>query len=192
MSTLDSTVVIVSGLPRSGTSLMMQMLEAGGIPVYADFERTADEDNPKGYYELEAVKQLKDKPQVLDEAPGKVVKIIHMLLEHLPAGHHYKIIFMKRSIDEVLASQRKMLDRSGKKGASISPEALKGVFEAQLKKTEAMLQSRADVQILDVEHRAVLTDSATAVEQINAFLGGGLDTEKMLSVIDPSLYRNRQ
>jgi len=184
-------VVVVSGLPRSGTSLMMQMLESGGVPVFADFERTADEDNPKGYYELEGVKKMKDRPGVLDEAPGKVVKIIHMLLEHLPAGHTYKVVFMRRSIDEVIASQRKMLDRSGKKGAALPAAALKKVFGDQLKKVDAMLRARQEVEVLDVEHRALLTDPAPVIEQLDAFLGGGLDTDKMQGVIDPGLYRNR-
>ncbi len=191
MTDLDSTIVVVSGLPRSGTSLLMQMLEAGGIPPFADFQRTADDDNPKGYYELEAIKQLKANPDVLDEAPGKVVKAIHMLLANLPDKHTYKIIFIRRSIDEVLASQRKMLDRTGKKGAAIPDAALTKVFESQLAKVDTWLQAQPNIQVLNVQHRSLLTDPPPVVQQINDFLGGHLDTNKMTAVVDPDLYRNR-
>ncbi|MEZ6190349.1 MAG: sulfotransferase domain-containing protein [Phycisphaerales bacterium] len=186
-----STIVVVSGLPRSGTSLMMQMLEAGGIPPFADFERQADDDNPKGYYELEAVKKLKTNPDVLDTAGGKVVKAIHMLLADLPAKHHYKVVFMRRDLNEVLASQRKMLDRSGKKGAALPEAALKKVFEGQLTKVDAWLAVQSNIEVLNVEHRALLNNPAPVIEQINAFLGGQLDTGKMADTVDPTLYRNR-
>ncbi len=191
MADLSDTVVVVSGLPRSGTSLMMQMLEAGGVPPFADFERVADEDNPKGYYELEAIKKVKENPTLLDGAEGKVVKAIHMLLMDLPGNHKYKILFMRRNLDEVLTSQRKMLDRSGKKGAAIPEAALKKVFESQLAKVDAWTASQENIEVLNVEHRALLTDPAPVVEQINAFLGGTLDTEKMTATVDPTLYRNK-
>jgi len=191
MADLSSTIVVVSGLPRSGTSLMMQMLEAGGIPPFADFERTADDDNPKGYYELEAIKKLKGNPGVLKDAPGKVVKAIHMLLTNLPDDYQYKIVFMRRALEEVLASQRKMLDRSGKKGAAIPEAALKKVFQDQLTKVDAWTATKSNIEVLNVEHRALLTNPAPVVEEINTFLGGNLDTEKMAATVDPTLYRNR-
>jgi Sulfotransferase domain len=188
---LSSTIVVVSGLPRSGTSLVMQMLEAAGIPPFADFKRTADDDNPKGYYELEAIKQLKTNPEILKDAPGKAVKAIHMLLTDLPDQHTYKIVFMRRAIEEVLASQRKMLDRTGKQGAAIPDAALKKVFQGQLAKADAWLANKPNIEVLNVEHRALLTDPTPVVQQINAFLGGHLNTEKMVAVVDPGLYRNR-
>lgn len=187
----DPTIVIVSGLPRSGTSLMMQLLEAGGVPPFADFERQADDDNPRGYYELEAIKKLKTNPDLLDAAGGKAVKAIHMLLADLPAKHHYKVIFMRRDLNEVLASQRKMLDRSGKKGAALPEAALKKVFEGQLAKVDAWLAAQNNIEVLNVEHRALLNDPAPVIEQLNQFLGRNLDTGKMADVVDPTLYRNR-
>ncbi len=187
----DSTIVVVSGLPRSGTSLMMQMLEAGGVSPFADFQRRADDDNPRGYYELEAVKKLKANPDVLDAAAGKAVKAIHLLLPDLPAKHRYKVLFMRRDLDEVLASQRKMLDRSGKKGAALPEAALKKVFAGQLAKVDAWLAAQNNIEVLNVEHRALLNDPAPVVGQVNVFLGGQLDTARMAEVVDPTLYRNR-
>lgn len=191
MSGLDNTIVVVSGLPRSGTSMMMQMLEAGGIPPFADFQRAPDDDNPKGYYELEAIKQIKAKPDVLDDAPGKVVKAIHMLLADLPDKHTYKIVFMRRALEEVVASQRKMLERSGKRGAALPDAALIKVFEGQLAKVDAWMKAQPNIQVLDVPHRSLLSDPGPSIEAINEFLGGGLDTQAMAAIIDPDLYRNR-
>lgn len=191
MTESGNTIVVVSGLPRSGTSLMMQMLEAGGIPPFADFERTADDDNPKGYYELEAIKQLKTRPDVLKDAPGKVVKAIHMLLADLPDDYQYKVVFMRRDLHEVVASQRKMLERTGKRGAALKDDALIKVFQGQLEKVDAWLTTKPNFQTLDVPHRALINDPGPAIDQLNAFLGGELDTSEMTSVIDPDLYRNR-
>ena len=184
-------ITVVSGLPRSGTSLMMQMLEAGGIPPFADFERVADDDNPKGYYELEGIKQLKANPDALDDAPGKAVKAIHMLLADLPNKFQYKVVFMRRSLDEVLASQRKMLDRTGKKGAAIPEAALKKVFQDQLAKVDSWLASQDNFEVLNVQHRELIQTPTPVIEAINSFLGGGLDTGSMAGAVDPSLYRNR-
>lgn len=191
MSESESTIVIVSGLPRSGTSMMMQMLEAGGVAPFADFQRTADDDNPKGYYELEAVKKLKAQPDALNDAPGKAVKVIHMLLTDLPGKFQYKVLFMRRSLDEVVASQGKMLERSGKKGAALSSDALSKVFQGQLAKVDAWLKAQPNIDVLDVPHRALLEDPAPVVDQINTFLGGTMDTQAMAAVVDPALYRNR-
>lgn len=108
-----STVVIVSGLPRSGTSMMMSMLKAGGMELLVDSQRKADDDNPKGYYELEKVKNLRHDNSWLNEASHKAVKVISILLYQLPEDIRYKIIFIKRNLDEVLASQQLMLERRG-------------------------------------------------------------------------------
>lgn len=191
MSELDSMIVVVSGLPRSGTSMMMQMLEAGGIAPFADFQRAADDDNPKGYYELEAIKQLKTQPGVLKDAPGKAVKAIHMLLADLPDDYPYKVVFMRRDLGEVVASQRKMLERSGKKGAALPDAALMKVFQGQLVKVDAWLKTQPNIQVLDVQHRSLIQDPGPVVQAVNVFLGGGLDTQAMAAVVDPSLYRNR-
>lgn len=191
VSELANTIVVVSGLPRSGTSLMMQMLEAGGIPPFADFQRTADDDNPKGYYELEAIKQLKTRPDVLKDAPGKVVKAIHMLLTDLPDNYQYKIVFMRRDLKEVVASQRKMLERTGKRGAALPDEALIKIFQGQLDKIDAWLKTKNNIEALDIPHRSLINDPTPQIDNLDTFLGGQLDTQAMAPVIAPDLYRNR-
>lgn len=191
MDANDQPIIVVSGLPRSGTSMMMQMLEAGGIPPLADFEREADDDNPKGYYELEAVKQLKSQPTLLAGAGGKAVKVIHMLLMDLPEGYQYKVLFMRRDLGEVVASQRKMLSRTGKKGAALPDDALIKVFAGQLAKVECWLKDQPHIQSLDVSHRQVVGHPAAAAGSVNAFLGGQLDEQAMAEAVDPGLYRNR-
>src|SRR5688572_8703668 len=116
------SITVVSGLPRSGTSLMMQMLQAGGMPVLTDGERSADESNPRGYLELEAVKRTRSDAGWIAEAVGKAVKVIHLQLRDLPSSHQYRVIFMRRDLNEVVASQQSMLDRIGRKGAGLPPE----------------------------------------------------------------------
>lgn len=185
-------IIIVSGLPRSGTSLMMKMLEAGGIAPLSDHERTADDDNPQGYYEFERVKKLtKGDTAWLPEARGKAVKIIAMLLLHLPEGHPYRIVFMRRRMPEILASQKKMLVRRGEDPDRLPDEDMDGFFTNHLRKVEAFLESRRDIGFIDIWYNELLSDPAPQIERIEAFLGGGLDTEKMIRTINPDLYRNR-
>src|SRR5687767_12088310 len=138
----ESFVTVVSGLPRSGTSLMMQMISAGGIPALTDEVRTADEDNPRGYLEFERVKRIKQDTSWLDEARGKVVKMVHLLLYDLPLDRPYRVVFMRRNLDEVLASQRKMLERQGKQGAQIPEAQLRKVFEDQVKKVTTWMATQ--------------------------------------------------
>jgi len=185
-------IVVVSGLPRSGTSMMMKMLEAGGLPVLVDHLRVADDDNPKGYYEYERVKQL-DKGDVawLPEAQGKVVKIISMLLPYLPSDYHYKVIFMRREIGEILASQRKMLVNRGMPTDATSEAELERSFQKHLMQIQNWLQSQPNVETLYLVYHELLKHPAQAVPQVNQFLGNGLDTKRMVEVIDPQLYRNR-
>ncbi len=186
-------ITIVSGLPRSGTSLMMQMLAAGGIPPLTDERRLPDENNPRGYLEYEAVKQLRNDRSWLANARGKAVKIIHLLLSELPndGSFTFRVLLMQRAIGEVLASQRKMLARDGKAGAALSDEQLAQIYLGQLEKAESWLASSPAVQVLKVEHRALLLEPATVAEQINDFLGGDLETAAMVSAVDPALYRER-
>lgn len=186
-------ITVVSGLPRSGTSMMMKMLEAGGIELLTDNIRTADEDNPKGYYELERVKQLpKDQEKSwLKDAQGKVVKIISQLLETLPVNYTYKVIFMQRSLAEILASQQQMLIRRGEPTDRISNEELAKLFEKHLIQVETWLKQQPNFDVLYVNYNKVLKDPAQYVTQINHFLGGSLDVDKLRSVIDKSLYRQR-
>ena len=185
-------IIIVSGLPRSGTSMMMKMLEAGGIPPLTDEIREADKDNPQGYYEFERVKQL-DKGDVawLPQAKGKVVKIISALLKHLPADYDYRIIFMRRSMPEILASQRKMLVRRGQSAYDMDDAAMAELFEKHLQSTIRWIDSQPNVVILYIHYNDILTDPIPQIERINEFLDGRLDESVMTQVVDPALYRNR-
>ncbi|MHC5097509.1 MAG: sulfotransferase domain-containing protein [Planctomycetota bacterium] len=184
-------VILVSGLPRTGTSMMMKAIHAGGIEPIVDNIRKADEDNPKGYYEFEPVKKTKEDASWLNNAPGKVVKMVYRLLYDLPAEFQYRVVFMRRDIKEVLASQNKMLERSGKSGGGISDEQMEALFAAELAKCEKWLAEQPNFRVLPVVHRDMINDAATQVQKINDFLDGGLDTEAMASTVDPALYRNR-
>lgn len=185
-------VIVVSGLPRSGTSMMMKMLEAGGLPVLIDGLRAADPDNPEGYYEMERVKALdKGDTAWVADAPGKGVKVISALLEHLPAEHTYRVIFMHRRIDEVLASQRKMLARRGEPVDAVPDEQMAALFAKHVAKVQEWVRSRPNFTLLDVDYNAMLQDPAPHVTAVNAFLGNRLDSQAMLAVVNPDLYRNR-
>jgi hypothetical protein len=185
-------ITIVSGLPRSGTSMMMQVLEAGGIPVLTDNIRKKDEDNPKGYYEYELVKKTKQDPSWVPGAQGKVVKVIYSLIYDLPSGFDYRIVFMERNLDEVLASQKTMLERSNKEGANVSDEKLTEVFKAQLAKFDAWIASRKEFHMLKINHRDMITSPRPQCERVNHFLDGILDLEKAMEAVDPALYRKRK
>jgi hypothetical protein len=185
-------ITIVSGLPRTGTSMMMKMLDAGGIPALIDNIRTADEDNPKGYYEFEPVKKTKEDASWLNQAPGKVVKMVHLLLLDLPTEREYRVVFMKRNIEEVVASQNVMLQRHGKDTDSLPEERLIEVFEAQLLKVGVYLKEHPNFKVLELNYNEVLADPVPAVQALNDFLGGSLNTEAMIHVVDPSLYRQRK
>ena len=130
----DAPFIIVSGLPRSGTSLMMQMLHCGGVPALTDNVRERDEDNPRGYYELEAVKRTRNDASWLDDAAGRVVKLVHLLLYDLPPPRSYRVVFMKRDLNEVVRSQGVMLDRRGSEGAKLTAQQLITAYEGQLAK----------------------------------------------------------
>ena len=184
-------LTIVSGLPRSGTSMMMRMLEAGGMPVVVDNLRTADEDNPAGYYEFEPVKQTKQDDSWLRDAQGKAVKMVYRLLYDLPEGHQYRVIFMRRKLDEVLASQQKMLERHGKADPQISDEQMARLFRGQLEKFEEWIAQQPNFQVLEVSYNDLLADPEPILRGINRFLDDALDMAQMRSVVDPSLYRNR-
>jgi hypothetical protein len=189
----QAEVIIVSGLPRSGTSMMMKMLEAGGIASLTDNIRTADDDNPKGYYEFERAKKLKDGDFAwLPEARGKVVKVIAALLPYLPGSYKYRIIFMRRAMPEILASQKKMLINRGEDPNKVSDEEMTRLFEQHLAQVNAWIDSQPNIQRIDVDYNALLKDAGPQVERINRFLGGRYDLEKMIEVVDPNLYRQRK
>jgi hypothetical protein len=186
------TVVVVSGLPRSGTSMMMKMLEAGGLPILTDNLRTPDEDNPKGYYEFERVKKLnKGDTAWLRDADGKAVKVISALVKYLPPDYDYRVIFMHRNLREVMASQRKMLIRRGEDPDKTSEEEMMGLFSKHVRHVLEWMRRQPNFSLLEVHYNAVLRDPEAYACQVNEFLGGFLDERAMTAVIDPSLYRNR-
>ncbi len=184
-------ITIVSGLPRSGTSLMMQMLVAGGMPALADGQRQADTDNPRGYLEWERIKQLPNDPACITEAEGKVVKVISRLLLSLPAGHEYRIIFMQRPLPEVLASQDQMLRRRGTYKDGTDPAMISAAFEKHLREVNAWLEGKPYVKALRVQYHDVLGKPKEVMQQLAEFLGISLDVEAMVRQVDASLYRNR-
>ena len=185
-------IVVVSGLPRSGTSMMMQMLESVGMDALTDGLRIADEDNLKGYFEYEKVKALKTDQSWLPEARGKAVKIISELLKYLPHTHTYRIIFMRRALEEVLASQDRMLIRRGVQPGGQADEEIARVFRKHLQHTETLLSERPFIRTLYTEYRRILADPAREAHRINAFLNNCLDESAMAAAIDASLYRQRR
>ena len=184
-------ITIVSGLPRSGTSLMMQMLVAGGMSALSDGERRADSDNPRGYLEWERIKQLPRDPGCIAEGEEKVVKVISRLLLSLPAGHEYRIIFMQRPLPEVLASQDEMLRRRGTYKEGANPAAISAAFEKHLREVYAWLEGKPYVKTVRVQYHDVLKSPHEIGQQLAQFLGITLDLDAMVQQVDASLYRNR-
>jgi hypothetical protein len=172
--------------------MMMKMLKAGGLSVLTDNIRAPNEDNPKGYYEFERVKKLSEGDTAwLDEAAGKVVKIITQLLTHLPDSHSYRVLMMRRSIPEILASQARMLERRGEAGGGVSDEQMAELFEKHLTQVYVWMDQQENLSYLDVSYNEALSDPVPTIARIRAFLGGELDEVAMAQVVDPSLYRNR-
>jgi hypothetical protein len=186
-----NVISIVSGLPRSGTSLMMQMLAAGGMSVVTDGERRADADNPRGYFEWERIKLLPKQPDCIAEAEGKAVKVISQLLFALPAGREYRVIFMQRPLSEVVASQAEMIRRRGTTGAALAPAALIAGLGAHLNQVNAWLKDKTNISVHRVEHGNVLREPLRVSESIQQFLNCPLDVDAMSQQIDKSLYRQR-
>lgn len=185
-------ITIVSGLPRSGTSLMMQMLVAGGMTALSDGERQADEDNPRGYFEWERIKQLPKDPGCIAAAEGKAVKVISQLLLSLPADHEYRIIFMERPLVEVIVSQDQMLHRRGTHKEGANPEAVSAAFEKHLRGVYAWLEGKAYVKAVRIAYHDVLRDPKGVAERLATFLGIELNRGAMVRQVDESLYRNRR
>lgn len=184
-------LTIVSGLPRSGTSMMMKMLEAGGIPVMIDEIREADEDNPRGYYEYEPVKKTKEDASWVAGSMGKVVKMVHLLLLDLPLDYEYRVVFMRRHLDEVVRSQNVMLQRKGKGTDDLPAEQIKKFYLSQIDKVQTYVDKHSDnFKLIEVQYNEVLENPDPSIEELEAFLGD-LDTAAMKAVVEPSLYRNR-
>lgn len=188
--TITKSIVVVSGLPRSGTSLMMQMLQAGGMEIIKDDLRAADEDNPEGYFEYEPVKNLSENNDWLVNAGGKAVKIISPLLPHLPENCFYKIIFMQRNLDEIIASQNKMLERVGK-ATNVPVAEIKSLLKQSLLESKRSLIKSKNMKVLFISYEQVLNEPEETTRSINNFLNSKLDSRKMASVVNKNLYRNK-
>jgi hypothetical protein len=186
-------IVVVSGLPRSGTSMMMNMLAAGGLEILSDGERAADIDNPKGYFELERIKNLEKETDksYLRAARGKAVKVISFLIKDLPDENDYRVLFMRRDLDEVLASQQKMIDRLESRDADAGAEAMREAFRNDIARVRVLSRTRPNFALCEIRYRDAVADPAAASRAVNAFLGGRLDEAAMRAAVDASLYRNR-
>jgi hypothetical protein len=183
-------ITVVSGLPRSGTSLMMQMLQAGGLDILTDNVRSADEHNPRGYLEYEAVKRTGEDAAWLDFAEGKAVKIVYLLLKALPANRKYRVILMRRVIEEVIASQEAMLDKRQNKGAQLPGPQLARILSAQLDEVVQWVKQQLHFELLSVSYNELLKDPAAQADRVSDYCGG-LDVSRMIEAIVPDLYRRR-
>lgn len=186
-------IVVVSGLPRSGTSMMMKMLDAAGIPIMTDAIRTADVDNPKGYFEFERVKDLeKDADRSwVREARGKALKVISWLLKDLPDENAYQIVFMRRDIDEVLASQNKMLVHRGEENTA-DDEIMAEAYRNHLASVRIMARKKPNWSMVEIRYDQAIRDPSGVARTVNAFLGGRYDERRMVDAVDEKLYRNRK
>ncbi|MCC6347688.1 MAG: sulfotransferase [Nitrospirales bacterium] len=188
---MSSEIIVVSGLPRSGTSMMMRMLTGGGMEVLTDEIREKDEDNPLGYFEYERVKEIQHDASWLPEARGKAFKMVSVLLSHLPSSFSYRIIFMKRNVREVIASQKIMLQRGGLTLSSGSDAELEAVYTRHIAEIEEWLAAQPHCSVLTVQFADVMQSPDETAHAVNRFLGGSLDEARMIAAVDPSLHRNR-
>jgi predicted AlkP superfamily phosphohydrolase/phosphomutase/tetratricopeptide (TPR) repeat protein len=188
---LKDPIIIVSGLPRSGTSLMMQMLEKGGMDIFTDNKRASDENNPRGYFEHEAVKSLARNNKWLSQVHGKAVKIIAQLIQYLPARYNYKIIFMERDIYEIVSSQQKMLVRDGKFKAKSYPGGLDMIYSKQVENAKSWINNRHNMDVLYINYKDAIENPSHVAEQVNSFLNSSMDINAMVKAIDVQLYREK-
>ncbi len=177
---MDNFITIVSGLPRSGTSMMMQILESGGMEVITDNIRKANEDNPHGYYEYERVKKIKEDTGWLKDTRGKAFKMISLLLYDLPSNENYKVIFMKRKMSEILASQGKMLERMGRSKDGISDEKMGEFFDKHLSKIIDWIEGRKYIDVLYIDYNDFLINSDEHIKTLSRFLDYKLNEEKVI------------
>jgi hypothetical protein len=187
---MGDEIIIVSGLPRSGTSLMMQMLAAGGVEIVTDNLRAPDPDNPRGYHEFERVKKIKEDRAWLPEARGKAVKMVSQLLYDLPPTEEYRVVFMERDLEEVLDSQEKMLARLGRPAG---PRAeMRRAFELHLERLHDWLERQESFAVLRANYAELVQRPRREAERVRGFLDGRGDVEGMVRAVEPSLYRNRK
>ncbi len=185
-------IIIVSGLPRSGTSMMMQLLEAGGLPVFTDNLRIADENNKKGYYEHEAVKIIHKDNTWMKNAVGKTVKVVSHLLTSLPMRFKYKIVFMERDLDEVTVSQSKMLQNLGKLAPDTAHFSIEQSFRKTNDKVKTWLNDKQNMNVIYIDYKEAVTNSEIVIEQLNEFFESKLNTQHMQQIIDKNMYRTQK
>ena len=188
---MKEIITIVSGLPRSGTSMMMKMLQAGGLEIVTDNIRKADEDNPRGYFEFEKVKKIKKDSSWLDSTQGKAFKMVSQLLYDLPVDRNYKIIFLRRNMREILDSQRKMLQRQSNYNDSIDDEKMAKLFEKHLTEIEEWLKVQKNMSTIYINYNDVIEHPRRNAQRVNEFLDNKLNVNNMISAVDSLLYRNR-
>lgn len=187
----SDVITLVSGLPRSGTSLMMQMLAAGGMPVLCDEQRVPDENNPRGYFELDSVKHTASDASWIADAPGRAVKVVHAILRSLPSSYRYRVIFMKRQLDEVVLSQETMLKRLHKHGASLGREAIRTAYAREYEQIGAWLSKQPNFSVHELSYNELIASPRQVTDGVCAFLGQDLDSTAMIEAIDQDLYRSR-
>ena len=192
MGSSPAFVTVVSGVPRSGTSMLMQMLRAGGFPVLTDGFREPDPHNPRGYLEFEPARRLRRDTSWVGDAAGRAVKVVHALVRCLPAGQDYRVILIRRDLAEVVASQQAMLADRSALGGGLSPERLAEIFEAQLRELEEWLGEQPRFRLLRLDHAQVLAEPERVAGEISRFIGGGLDLEAMAAAVAPALHRQRR
>jgi len=188
---LRDFIIVVSGIPRSGTSMMMRILEAGGLDVVTDNIRKADLNNPKGYYETEKTKKLKTDSIWIKDYKGKVIKIISQLIYNLPVEYYYKIIFMKRNMDEIIASQSAMIKNLGSKDPEIPKETLAARFNEHLERVGSWLIDQKNMEVLYISYNEMVANPKGHIPSVNRFLGGCLDEAEMAGAVEAALYRQR-
>jgi hypothetical protein len=190
MSNIEKEITVVSGLPRSGTSLTMRMLETGGMPVIIDQMRRPDADNPRGYYEFEPAKKLKTDMKWLNHAPGKAVKMVYRLLYDLPPKFTYRVLFMQRKLDEVLVSQKTMLVRHGNYD-NVDEREMMSLFSKEIAQCKQWIQRQTNFFLLEVDYNRLILEPKPIVSDIVDFLGREFDHDAMCKVIDKDLYHIR-
>ena len=183
------SVVVVTGLPRSGTSMLMQMLAAGGLEAFSDGARAPDANNPRGFLEHARVRALARDAEWLPEADGRAVKVVAPLLPHLPAGPAYRVVWLDRDLDEVLRSQRRMLARLGRPAAP--DDTLRAAYARHLEAAAAWTETTPRVGVLRLDYARVTEAPTEAARTLAAFLDRGLDVEAIAAAVDPALYRER-
>jgi hypothetical protein len=189
----NSQIIIVSGLPRSGTSLMMQILHSGGIPILCDNEVLPDESNPRGYFEYSPVKNSFKDISWIPQAHGKAVKVITQLIPCIKTDVKIKIIFMERELKEVIQSQHKMILQKNNKTSqsNLFDQKLIDTYTAQISKVEDWIQEKSQIEYIKIKYNQLINNPKYSIEQINTFLSIELNMNKIIEVIDPNLYRNK-